>query len=100
MHVISLDDSDSCASEMKDIITNGARFTKLRDVCEACHEILEAATVSGEVNQSMTDKSEGDEYMGLKPKTILNLQRQWRRVLSRIREHHHLQGTPHGQIFL
>lgn len=85
---------------MKGIILSGAKFTKLHDVLEACHEIPNAATVSGEANQSMTDKSEGDEYMGFKPETILNLQRQWRRVFSRVHEHRRLQETPHGQIFL
>lgn len=85
---------------VKGIILSGAKFTKLRDVLEACHEIPDAATVSGEANQSMTDKSEGDEYMGFKPETILSLQRQWRRVFSRIHEHRHRQETPHGQIFL
>lgn len=98
MCVITLDDKATCPFYLKSFVEKGARLTKSSDILQDYQSIAEEVAGFDEKLQDMNDKSEEDEYMGFKPKTIVNLQRRWRCILTRIHEQRRARETLHGQI--
>ncbi|GAD91519.1 hypothetical protein PVAR5_0091 [Paecilomyces variotii No. 5] len=93
VHVITLNDADSCPLYLREFIVNGASLTKLSTVLESSL-LSQEAEVTAERGNSSTDlesHAEDDSEM------VTRLQRRWRHILPRIRSARESRRTLHGE---
>lgn len=97
--IITLDDKATHPFYLSSFFEKGVRVTKLSDILQGFQGIAEAVAASDEKRQDV-NKSEEDEYMGFNPDIIVQLQRRWRVILTRMHEQRRSRETLHGQILI
>ncbi|KAL1886900.1 hypothetical protein Plec18167_000835 [Paecilomyces lecythidis] len=93
LHVITLNDSDTCPLYLREFIVNGATLTKLSTVLESSLLSQEAKVTAGAGDGSTDIESHTEDDSEM----VTRLQRRWRHILPRIRSARESRRTPRGE---